>query len=320
MDRHKKADARNENEKETIMTRWTLLFALAFGVAVAMAPATSYAGAMIKEHECVGADTVLDKLTCDAGCTPIGSPIMPPAGNAYGPEDEDNFKVAESPCGSLNAAHRNLREVEGFFTTGALEVIPAPSGMFQSIPTIKEPGFLQAGFPATGVWRIGIKSSSLLSNLEIACSVCAERPQGLGPGETFAFFDGAVDEFQGSGGFIQHLNLPQVPWQMRATHICGAGNPTCSGAQPLNAVTIPGLIMVPSGEADFVEFLGCKPKFLVVENAGAFFRGDIVEVQIDVPASAALKANLDVTSCEVSYIRGCLPGEGAFKPICVGEP
>lgn len=282
----------------------TFLAALAMA---ALLPVQAFAGAMVKEHECVGRDTVLDKLGDDGGCTPIGSPIAPPggSGNKYGVEDVDEFAG------------------EQFTRSGMLEVIPAPSGNFQSIPTIKEPGFRQAGFPASAEWRIGIKSSSILSNLEVTCSVCAQRPQSMGPGQTYIWDEGYHDYFEGDGQLLAKLNQAQEPWRLSVRHNCSTGNPTCSGSRPLMVRTIPGLLQYVSARGEYssyVEWLGCKPKVVVVENDGSFFRGDRLDVTIDVPATADLHANLDVTSCEVSYIRGCLPGEGAFKDICQGEP
>ena len=284
----------------------TTMFLAALVVAV-MLPVTSFAGAMVKEHECVGKDTVLDKLADDAGCTPIGSPIAPPGGpnNKYGTEDVDQFAG------------------ENFTIAGALELIPTPSAMYQTIPTIKEPGFRQAGFPASATWTIGIKSSSILSNLEVSCSVCAQRPQSAGPGQTFVGreYDGIW--YKGDSTLLAKLNLAQEPWRLSVRHNCGSGNPTCKGTKSLYVRTIPGLkqYVSASGErSSYVEWQGCKPKTVVVENDGTFFRGDALDVTIDVPATADLQANLDVTSCEVSYIRGCLPGEGAFKSICRGEP
>ena len=287
----------------------TTMFLAALVVAV-MLPATSFAGAMVKEHECVGKDTVLDKLTEDAGCTPIGSPIAPPGGptNKYGTEDVDEFAG------------------EGFSIAGALELIPTPSAMYQSIPTIKETGFRQAGFPTTATWSIGIKSSSILSNLEVSCSVCAQRPQSGGPGQTYVPRHRRYDDtiwYEGDSSLLAKLNLAMEPWRLSVRHFCSRANPTCNNYRPLMVRTIPGLknyISAPGRPSSYVEWQGCKPKTVVVENDGQFFRGDMIDVQIDVPATADLQANLDVTSCEVSYIRGCLPGEGAFKGICRGEP
>jgi len=294
------------SKEKTVMMRATMFLA-ALVVAV-MLPATSFAGAMVKEHECVGRDTVFNKTAGDAGCTPIGSPIAPPGGpgNVYGTEDVDQFAG------------------EAFSRSGMLEVIPTPSGMWQSIPTIKEPGFRQAGFPASATWRIGIKSSSILSNLEVACSVCAQRPQSAGPGQTFVPHDSYDNGFfDGDSALLAKLNQAQEPWRLSVQHACSSGNPTCSGTRSLMVRTIPGLLQYVSAAGDrssYVEWQGCKPKVVVVENDGTFFRGDRLDVRIDVPATAALHANLDVSSCEVSYIRGCLPGEGAFKDICRGEP
>ena len=295
------------SKEKTVMMRATMFLA-ALAVAVIL-PATSFAGAMIKEHECVGRDTVLDKTGGDAGCTPIGSPIAPPGGpgNVYGTEDVDQFAG------------------ESFSRSGMLEMIPTPSGMWQSIPTIKEPGFRQAGFPASAEWRIGLKSSSILSNIEVACSVCAQRPQSAGPGQTYIPHDFYRDEeyFEGDSPLLAKLNKIQEPWRLSVRHRCSSGNPTCSGTRDLYVRTIPGLLQyvsAPGERSSYVEWQGCKPKVVVVENDGMFFRGDTVDVRVDVPATAALHANLDVTSCQLSYIRGCLPGEGAFKDICQGEP
>ena len=294
------------------MTRTMTWVALAFSVAAVLAvPGKSYAGAMIKEHECVGADTLLNKAAEDAGCTPLGSVIMPPGGpnNHYGPEDVDDFFG------------------ENFSASGALEVITVAfpfggSNMWQTIPTIKEPGFLQQGFDASFTWDIGIKSSSVLSDFDVVCSVCAERPQGQGPGETFVPFGREADGvLSGSGAFVSGLNVGQEPWTLWAQHVCSAGNPACGGTFNINSITMPGLRLVaPVDDGRWVEFQGCKPKILRVENDGTYFRLDRIRVRLDVPAAARLHGNLDATSCEVSYIRGCLPGEGIFKEICIGEP
>lgn len=292
------------------MTRKSALV-LALGAVALLVAETAFAGAMIKEHECVGRDTVLSLQREDAACTPPGSEIAPPGGpgNVYGAEDVDNMGP------------------ESFRPSGALEIrtqaFPNGTNRWQTVPTIKEPGFLQVGFDATFQYEMMIKSSSILSDIEVVCSVCAERPQGLGPGQTFVpdplwFDDDGVD---GGGAFIRRLNLQQQPWEMSVQHRCSSANPACLGVRDVNAITIPGLEMEPPiGEGRWVEFLGCKPKRLLVENDGTFFRGDQLLVRVDVPSSARVHATMDVTSCEASYIRGCLPGEGSFKDICVGEP
>ena len=69
------------------MSRWISKVAIALGITGLLAlPGVSYAGEMIKEHDCVGRDTVFpltnepvrrgDYAQFDAGCTPLGSMIM----------------------------------------------------------------------------------------------------------------------------------------------------------------------------------------------------------------------------------------------------
>jgi len=363
------------NEKEMKMRRWSSLFAFAVAIGVAaMLPSVSFAGAMVKEHECVGKDTALDligsegacsanpSVPCwtdydcyrigsgfclqadppDAGCTPVGSPIMPPhsgtfngttgamEGAEYGPEDVDEF------------VGNPLFPGEGFFTVGAVEKFPRGSNQWQTIPTEILQESRLVGFDATHIWRIGLKSSQIFSNLEISCSVCAMRPQGGGDGQTYVpdleWFNYRPEYYGPRGsGLIYKLNQPQEPWRMTARQICGKNNTSyeCTEGtgipQPgkhlyVNPVEIPGLerIYYGNGTRDFdgyyryedpgaVEFLGCKPKVLVIDNPGGrFAAGDLIEIAIQTPNTARVFGMFDATSCEVSYIRGCQPAEGIF--------
>jgi len=292
------------------MTQRSAYFGMALGlVALLAAPGITRAGAMLKEHECVGKDTALayEANKEDAFCTPPDtSQILPGKvttanGNFYGAEDVD-----ESTS-------------ENFTQSGALEVLPAGSNIWQTIPTVKEPGFYQVGFPATMEYTMYIKSSSVMSDLEIVCSVCAERPQFYGPGQTYTNGQYDDDYPAGSSDFINRLNIAQSPWTMSVSHSCSGANPLrgpgCGGS--LQARTLPGLRLTTDDE---VTFIGCKRTVIQVENRGQFFRGDHITARIDIPASARNSGRFDVTSCEANYIRACLPGEGQFKDICIGEP
>jgi len=289
------------------MTRWISKIVMAAAVGVLL-PGSALAGAMLKEHECVGKDTALDLSAIgeDANCTPIGSEIAPPGGDEYDMNDVDESFA------------------EGFQASGALEVLPQGSNVWQTIPTIKEPGFQQVGFPATASYAMLIKSSQILSDIEVTCSVCAERPQGLGSGQTFvsAFDLSPIEEVTGGAEFVERLNIAQEPWRMSVSHSCRGPNPlsgpNCGGT--LEFKTVPGLTPTFANE---VTFMGCKPTTLLVENRGEFFEGDILNVRVDVPASARVSGRFDVTSCEASYIRACRPGEGQFATksnICSNEP
>ena len=63
--------------KEWTMSRWISNLTLALGVAGLLTlPGVSYAGEMIKEHDCVGNDLELDFVRQDAGCTPEAQTIF----------------------------------------------------------------------------------------------------------------------------------------------------------------------------------------------------------------------------------------------------
>jgi hypothetical protein len=70
-----------------------------------------------------------------------------------------------------------------------------------------------------------------------------------------------------------------------------------------------------------VEFFGCKQKVLVVRNPGNIQQNDLLNVNVRVPPTARQRATMDVTSCELSYLRFCLFGEETFSNkanICGG--
>jgi hypothetical protein len=303
------------------MTRTISYLPLVFAVLAWLAvPGTAHAGAMIKEHDCVGNDLTVDLIgegqfrvpqedAPDAGCTPPGSVITPgPGVNVYGIEDTDDL------------------DGEAFVVDGAIEHLSpnpadplAPTGKFSTLATEKGPALLVVGQPARFQYDIAIKAPSVMTDIEVICSVCAEAPQGLGPRQTFTRLFDFLDDPQvsGSGEFFDnaHLNLDQEPWRMAAVHRRG-------GVQQVAAqhVTIPGLRFVSQFESSEVTFMGCKPTTLLLENTGEFRMNDTVRVTILVPQSARTSATMDVTSCEISYIRGCRFNEGVFKDICIGEP
>jgi len=319
------------------MSQRTAQFMLAFGVLAFLAlPGSSLAGHKLKEHECVGKDTQLDladdpgtrdvtegtdaRLGEDAHCTPLRSEILPPGGDFYGVADEDESAEEE------------------FRMRGALEYMPLPSNRWQTVPTIKEVGFNQHGFEASASYEMYIKSSSVVSDLEVTCTVCAERPQGMGPGQTFVphskYFNDAV---AGTDDFTNSMYIKQEPWTLEARQICSPANPhdddqaygpPCGGK--LRSISIPGLYSpwwshysqgYQRGSKNGVTFIGCKPTTVLYRNPETFFQGDRVKIRIKAPDSARVHGTFDVTSCELSYLRGCLPGEEQFKPnICKDQP
>jgi hypothetical protein len=280
------------HKEKSLMTSWTTK--LATLAAVLLLPAVAFAGATLKEHECVGDDTSLDLLGRDAGCTPVGSEITPPGGDSYGTEDSDMISR------------------EAFTQSGAIEIIrnnngtPAGTGQFRTVATSKRPGLLQVGFEATFGYAIGVKAFSVLSDIEVACSVCAEDPWGAGPRETFVpdtIFEPDLPDYEGGGTFFQKLNVDREPWEMWVTH----------EGSILEAKEIPGLDFAPGvGAWRDVEFFGCKQKVLVVRNPGNIQQNDLLNVNVRVPATARQQATMDVTSCELSYLRFCLFGEETF--------
>jgi hypothetical protein len=286
---------------------------------------------MLKEHDCVGNDLNADLVEYDAGCTPDGSMIMPgpvfDKGNFYGIEDSDDFLF------------------EGFRHEGcAFELYNpdendplAPTGIFHTCPTVISQGHKAVGGRATFDYDIGIKAESITSPIEVTCSVCAARPQSAGPGQTFAHIfrkhephDGEYGEnckpgtFCGDSPFFGQLNRPQKPWKISARHLCGPRHLDCNPGDEIdmNVVTIPSLFMgdARKEKAQYATFIGCKPTTVILDNDTLFRRGDLINVRVDVPATARVAATMDVTSCEISYIRSCNGEEGFFKDICRGEP
>jgi hypothetical protein len=276
------------------MSRLVLSFA---ALGLLLVPTKTFAGAWIKEHDCVGRDTFL-KLTEDspaepgvesAGCTPVNAmvqPVIMPPGppNAYGPEDIDDILF------------------ERFDHFGALEVLtPAHqfggSNIWQSIPTIKEPGVLQPGFPASFDYYIGLKYIPM-GDIEVTCSVCAMRPQGKGPQETVAVLGGVSDApITCDDPVCAAVNLPDQYWRASASVDCSnranQSAPPCG--QALMSLKTPG-------------------KTFFVDNPGGLLPDDLIKVRIEVPKESRLSARMDVTSCEISYLRGCKDGEGQAFP------
>jgi hypothetical protein len=297
------------------MSRLVLSFA---ALGLLLVPTKTFAGAWIKEHDCVGRDTFL-KLTEDspaepgvesAGCTPVNAmvqPVIMPPGppNAYGPEDIDDILF------------------ERFDHFGALEVLtPAHqfggSNIWQSIPTIKEPGVLQPGFPASFDYYIGLKYIPM-GDIEVTCSVCAMRPQGKGPQETVAVLGGVSDApITCDDPVCAAVNLPDQYWRASASVDCSnranQSAPPCG--QALMSLKTPGLDRInPAIDPNSaVEFFGCKAKTFFVDNPGGLLPDDLIKVRIEVPKESRLSARMDVTSCEISYLRGCKDGEGQAFP------
>jgi hypothetical protein len=245
------------------MSRLVLSFA---ALGLLLVPTKTFAGAWIKEHDCVGRDTFL-KLTEDspaepgvesAGCTPVNAmvqPVIMPPGppNAYGPEDIDDILF------------------ERFDHFGALEVLtPAHqfggSNIWQSIPTIKEPGVLQPGFPASFDYYIGLKYIPM-GDIEVTCSVCAMRPQGKGPQETVAVLGGVSDApITCDDPVCAAVNLPDQYWRASASVDCSnranQSAPPCG--QALMSLKTPGLdrinpAIAPRRRSSSTTRAGCSP-------------------------------------------------------------
>jgi hypothetical protein len=186
------------------MSRWNSKIAIALGLVGLLALAgVSNAGEMIKEHDCVGNDLKFtDYRAGDAGCTPLGSPITPGYGdNFYGTEHTDDFAR------------------EGFTAEGAYELLNpdpsspnSPTGIWETVPTVKTFDHLQVGQRARFTYNIGIKGQSVLSDIEVTCSVCAQRPQRKGPGATFVESTAPPDHynFDGESRFFDYLNALQT--------------------------------------------------------------------------------------------------------------
>ncbi len=300
------------------MSRWISNLTLVLGVAGLLTlPGVSYAGEMIKEHGCVGNDLELDYVRQNAGCTPEGSSIEPGLGeNEYGTEDSDVFAK------------------ERFVAEGAFELLNpdensphSPTGMFMTVPTVKTFDHIQVGQRAKVTYDIGIKAQSLLSHIEVTCSVCATRPQKRGPGATFVESTAPPDahSFDGESTFFDNLNRLQTEWTMEVQHMCGSNRLDCDPDDRLSDpvfVLMPGLDLVEQDQnSTKVAFIGCKGTNVVLENEGAqYIEGDIVRVVVHVPATAKSSALMDVTSCQISYLRTCNAGEGFFKDICSQGP
>ena len=295
------------------MSRWISNVAIGLGIAGLLAlPGASYAGEMIKEHDCVGNDLELDFVGQDAGCTPEGSVITPGLGNnAYGPEDSD---VYARESFTAEGAHQFLHPPPASPNT--------PTGFFETIPTVKTFDHLQVGQRARFKYNIGIKAQSLLSQIEVTCSVCAARPQNKGPGATFVESTAPPDanNFDGESEFFDNLNALQTEWTLGVEHRCGPNRLDCSNGQVLSPpvyVLIPGLDLVTqNSQTRKVAFIGCKPTNVFLDNEGQYREGDIITAIINVPATAKSAAIMDVTSCEISYLRTCNAGEAFFKDIC----
>jgi hypothetical protein len=296
------------------MSRWNSKIAIALGLVGLLALAgVSNAGEMIKEHDCVGNDLKFtDYRAGDAGCTPLGSPITPGYGdNFYGTEDTDDFAR------------------EGFTAEGAYELLNpdssspnSPTGIWETVPTVKTFDHLQVGQRARFTYNIGIKGQSVLSDIEVTCSVCAQRPQRKGPGATFVESTAPPDHynFDGESRFFDYLNALQTEWTMSVQHFCGTNRLDCGAGQQLEKplfVLIPGLdLATQDPQTEKVTFIGCKATSIFLDNEGQYREGDIIRTIINVPATAKSSARMDVTSCEIAYLRTCNAGEGYFKDIC----
>lgn len=317
------------------MTRWIALLALAIGVGFIGAPNAANAGHIIKEHDCVGNDTEFRKVgeapdyVPDAGCTPPGTLIAPPdngpfSGSFYDAADDADDWPDPYPFQHDGDEYVDLPG-EDFLHWGLLD---RGDGMFGNVPTIKEYNLKQVGFPAIAKWRIALKGASVISNIEVVCSVCAMRPQGGGEGETYIpdpwVQPEGPTEWSDQSYFYYKLNRKQKPWELSAKHIPGpAHHDYYYDKKPIYAVGIPGLERIgPYRKGKDVEFLGCKPKILVLENDGSFMPGDIVEVKLEIPGTARLFTMLDVSSCELSYLRPCDirdSNKASKAAVCGGE-
>ena len=164
----------------------------------------------------------------------------------------------------------------------------------------------------------------VLSDIEVLCSVCATRPQNKGPGATFVASTAPPDAhtFDGDSVFFDstHLNALQEEWTMSVNHRCPSNSLNCQSGPP-SFVLIPGLDVVTQPGNQDVAFIGCKGTSILLENEGAQYRqGSLIDIEINVPATAKAAAVMDVTSCEISYLRTCNAGEGYFKDICGHRP
>jgi hypothetical protein len=327
--------------KEWKMTRWISNLALVLGaLGFLVLPSLSHAGAMIKEHDCVGNDLVTDLEKHDGGCTPLGSEITPgyvaPGGNGnfYSLMDSDGFP--SSPADYEGPLDEYARE--GFNKEGCAFPVIGQPGVYETCPTVISPDMKQVGGDSKFHYRIGIKAQNVISPIEVTCSICAARPMNLGPGQTFVDWVKKKNHGGGYGGygggygdyyrpavysgkseFYTNLNMAQHPWKVKVKHIAGPAHLDRYPGMPIMDVTtlsIPGLWMESESYPASTTFIGCKPTTLLLDNTGNYRMGDILDITIKVPGTARVAARMDVTSCEISYIRACQAGEGAIKDIC----
>jgi hypothetical protein len=321
-----------------MMTRFSNLALVLGALGFLVLPSLSHAGVMIKEHDCVGNDLVTNLVTHDAGCTPEGSLISPGLsrednggnGNYYSAMDADGFP--SSPALREHEYDYNYNDpMESFTYKGcAFEMLGQP-GVIETCPTVISPDHKQVGAKAKFNYRIGIKAQTVVSPIEVTCSICAARPWNLGPGQTFIDWvkrnhhgDYQKDQkgiYMGKSEFYTQLNLAQDPWKIKVRHIAGPAHLSKPAGtdMPYNVttLTIPGLWMDSQAyKPSATTFIGCKPTTLLLDNTGNFRMGDILDVEVYVPQTARVAARMDVTSCEISYIRACQAGEGAIKDMC----
>lgn len=240
-------------------------------------------GGMRKEHEGVGFDNALS-LT----------PTLP-LGNGT------QFGSGVFPDGEPDVDSR-----ETFTTQGALEVRGRP-GVWSNIPRIP-PGKAgvraQPGLPALFTWRILVSNLPMQDVMDVSCSLCAEeawRDDGS-PAQTYT-----------PRGVVATESIPYLvsnePVMMEVVHICGPLHTEAPCGGPIDAITTPGLLRVPTDMRPFnyLEFLGCKPKTILLEPFGGrqnslILPGDLIEVRVLVPGSERARVLVDASSCEVAYL------------------
>jgi len=240
-------------------------------------------GGMRKEHEGVGFDNALSLTRT----LPLGNSTQ--FGSGVFPDGEPDVDSRET-----------------FATQGTLEVIGRP-GVWSNIPRIP-PGKAgvqpQPGLPALFTWRMLVSNLPMQDVMDVSCSLCAEeawRDDGS-PAQTYT-----------PRGLIASESIPYLvsnePVMMEVNHICGPLHTETPCGGPVDAITTPGLDRVPTDMRpyNYLEFLGCKPKTILLEPFGGrqnslILPGDLIEVQVLVPGSERARVLADASSCEAAYL------------------
>lgn len=250
-----------------------------------------------KEHEGVGYDNLLN-LKGDADY--MGTPV---------------FGSAVDPQGTMDVSL-----LEGFTAQGAFES-PLGSGKWHTVPanTLGVGTTPTPGIPALFTWRIMVsKVANTQSGIDIACSMCAGNPWYPDNAVETYTPDGGGESYEGGYGhgsydWRKRLMVKNSPVLMAVRHECGPfhHDDGCTDST-MYGIEIPGLERVlmygKHGLGKAIEFLGCKPKLLSVDNfrntGYGIAPGDIIEIRIFVPGTERAQLWADVTSCELAYLPG----------------